>query len=71
MEKVIWDSGFGYELGYLIERKEFESVVELCTGITAGNKGLFYNSDIKPYSEELQKLLEIKYKGKINKIFVV
>ena len=63
--KIIWDSGFGYEIGYFIRVSDEivcnTAIVELITGSQKGNT-LRSKDSIYWYSEEsLQKMYK-KYK---------
>ena len=62
-DKIIWDSSFGYEIGYY----EHESItqhdhvqVSLVTGVVIGSTGKPTN-EVKPYSNELDEKLATKY----------
>ncbi len=63
-DKIIWDSGYGYEIGYFIEESshciyntyKINLVTGICIGITHRSQ-----NEVKPYSEELAKELRDKY----------
>jgi hypothetical protein len=61
-DKIIWDSHFGYEIGYFIGEgvmyNTFE--VDLITGVVHGSVS-HSKSEIHPYSEELVEKLTNKY----------
>lgn len=62
-QEVIWDSGFGYDIGlWLGEDKNqyYHDIIDLRTGIIYEPTSLL-KSEIKPYSEELIKELTEKY----------
>lgn len=67
-DKIIWDSGFGYDLCIFIEEKA-ESVffidrpiqLKYTTGICKGSEGLLPKREIIPYNEENIKLMNEKY----------
>lgn len=63
-DKIIWDSHFGYEIGYFIEdshNQMYDSYkVDLITGICQG-EGLRPASEIKPFNEETIKEMSEKY----------
>ena len=63
-DKIIWDSGFGYEVGYFIEDGDKKMsntyVIELVTGV---EKGRTYRSkdEITIYTLENQSQMKSKY----------
>lgn len=63
-DKIIWDSGSGYEIGTFIESSDFymyNSVkVNLESGVITGET-LRPKHEVKPYSDELVKELTNKY----------
>ena len=69
-DKIIWDSGFGYEIGYFIKDSSYNTYhsyqVNLITGIIEG-KCMFSQSEIHLYTEEKQ--LEMKNKYRYDKKF--
>jgi hypothetical protein len=69
-DKIIWDSHFGYEIGYFIEDSKHQMYdsykIDLITGIVQG-ESLRPSSEIKPYNEETFKEVCEKYNRK--KIF--
>jgi len=63
-DRIIWDSGFGYDIGHFVEVGQvFENnyVVNLKTGVTRGSNCSFPQSEVHHYSENLIKLLTEKY----------
>lgn len=61
--KIIWDSGFGYELGLYISPKTYRedlSFVYLLTGVVIGFVS-HSNNEVKEYSTELHEKLKTKY----------
>lgn len=58
-EKIIWDSGFGYDIGYYVGEKEDGINVDLFSGHQG--ECTFYESEIFPYSKILVKKLTKKY----------
>jgi len=63
--KIIWDSGFGYEVGYFIRVADdimYDTViVELITGMQKGN-ALRTKDSINWYSDEALSIMYQKYK---------
>ena len=61
-ERVIWDSHFGYEIGYFLgEGKIYETyLVELVTGVVQ-EPTCYSKSEIHKYSNELIDKLTKKY----------
>lgn len=61
--KVIWDSGFGYELGVFVHENEDGGMctIELRSGNTCYGYVSVTASDIKPYSNALATALAEKY----------
>lgn len=62
-DKIIWDSGFGYELGTFVKERgvmHHTSLVNLTTGIVQGEVSHSI-SEILPYSREKQHELNVKY----------
>ena len=64
-DKVIWDSGFGYEIGFFIEESDnymYNSYrINLTTGVVTGST-LRDKDRIIPHTEENIKQMEFKYK---------
>ena len=64
-DKIIWDSGFGYEIGYFIEDAEKQMYnsykIELVTGIVQ-EETLRSKDEIMLYTKENQSLMKAKYK---------
>ena len=64
-DKIIWDSGFGYEVGYFIEDGDKKMsntyVIELVTGV---EKGRTYRSkdEITFYTPENKNRMKSEYK---------
>ena len=59
-DKVIYDSGFGYDIGYYVDYStiEYDSVTLLmATGISAGHEILVNRNTVIPYSKEKIKEL--------------
>lgn len=69
-DRIIWDSGFGYEIGYFIEdseRKMYNScTIDLLTGVVQG-ESLRSKDEVLPYTKENQEKMVSKYK--YNKAF--
>lgn len=69
-DKIIWDSGFGYEIGYFIEDSEKQMYnsykIELVTGIVQ-EETLRSKDEIILYTTENQ--IKMKNKYKYDKIF--
>jgi len=63
-DKIIWDSGFGYEIGYFIEDSENKMYnsfkVELITGVVQ-EETLISKDEIIPYTKESQEQMSNKY----------
>ena len=68
-DRIIWDSGFGFEIGRFIEDSEHQMYgsykVNLITGVVQG-ESLRPSSEIKPLNEETIKEVSKKYKCNIN-----
>lgn len=60
--KMIWDSGFGYDICILVSEEEISCKILLATGKYAGKTITALKEDVKPYSEELMSELSKKYK---------
>lgn len=73
-DKIIWDSGFGYEIGYFIEESNefmYHSFrIDLCTGVVQG-QCLRYQGQIKPYNEQTisEMVSKYGYEKKFSKTF--
>lgn len=65
-DKIIWDSGFGYELGYFIEESDHiiynTYKVKLDTGITNGKEQLREKQSIILYNIDNYNKMVNKYK---------
>jgi len=64
-DKIIWDSGFGWEVGFYI-RDSDDTIyntheVLLVTGVVNGSI-MHPRDEIKPYTKELAKEMKKKYK---------
>ena len=61
-DKVIWNSNFGYEVGYFLgdSNAYFEYSVNIVSGRYKGIASV-YQSSLKPYSEELIEELSKEY----------
>ena len=63
-QKIIWDSRFGYDLGYFIGDTNHNMYgtfgVDLVTGIVGG-KLFVYESEVIPYNEDTIKQMVKKY----------
>lgn len=63
-DRIIWDSGFGFEIGRFIEDSEHQMYgsykVNLITGVVQG-ESLRPASEIKPFNEETIKEMSEKY----------
>lgn len=61
-DKVIWDSNFGYEVGYFLgdSNAYCQYSVDIISGKYRG-KASVSQSSIKPYTEELIEELIVKY----------
>ncbi len=62
-ERIIWDSHFGYEIGFFIgEGNSYNTwLVELRSGRIVGEEVSHSKDEIHPYSEELLEKLTKKY----------
>jgi hypothetical protein len=64
-DRIIWDSGFGYEIGYFIEDAEKQMYnsykIELITGIVQ-EETLISKDEIIPYTKENQNRMKVRYK---------
>ena len=60
-DRVIWDSGFGYEIGYCKEIDNEDFFIEYASGSAVGRIGRVLTSEIFPYSDKLVKKLTKKY----------
>ena len=64
-DRIIFDSGSGYEIGYFEEIPNIlntsEVVIEFRSGTVHGRKGIVWKTEVKPYSKELVKELTAKY----------
>lgn len=65
-ERIIYDSGFGYEIGYFVEYVANHVIVDLISGSVMGDC-CFSESDIHHYTEE--KFAEVVKKYKYEKSF--
>ena len=61
-ERVVWDSGFGYEIGhFLIEGNSYDTwLIDVRTGLITGTCS-YSKSEVFKYSSELIKTLTAKY----------
>lgn len=59
--KVIWDSGFGFEIGYFIEKNKTICDILLASGRYSGMVLVFPDFELSDYSDELCKQLTTKY----------
>lgn len=61
-ERVVWDSHFGYEIGYFLgEGVVFNSyMIDVCTGVITGECS-YSKNEIHKYSDELIDYLNKKY----------
>lgn len=64
-DRIIWDSGFGYEIGYFIEDGEKQMYnsfkIDLVTGVVQ-EETLRSKDEIIPYTLENQNQMKVKYK---------
>lgn len=60
-DRVIWDSGFGYEIGYYMAIYRDMYIIEYASGNAYHKNGALPKSEIYPYSNELVKRLTKKY----------
>ena len=64
-DKIIWDSGFGYEIGYFIEDTEKQMYnsykIDLITGVVQ-EETLRSKDEIILYTKENQSRMKAKYK---------
>ena len=62
--KIIWDSNFGYELGYFIKKSDENMyntfLVDIRTGIITG-KCMHYKNEILLYNSDNLELMKKKY----------
>ena len=66
-DKIIWNSHFGYEIGYFIEESKtqvYSYKVKMITGVVQEENTLSQN-EIKKYSKELAEELAVKYSCKV------
>ena len=61
-DKVIWDSNFGYEVGYFLgdSNAYFQYSIDIISGKYRGNASVS-RSSLKPYTEKLILELILKY----------
>ena len=62
-DPVIWDSGFGYELGFYIEEGDFmfnSYIIDIKTGNRKGNT-MISKDDIRKWSQSLVEELSATY----------
>ncbi len=64
-DRIIWNSGFGYEIGYFVEFLEnktldYDCKVELITGVVQGVTMKNFN-EIEQYTDKRQSHLKSKY----------
>lgn len=54
-DKVIWNSGFGYEIGTFVEEKNMYGcfTILLCSGSFRDTKIQIYTGEVQHYSKEL------------------
>lgn len=71
-DRVIWDSGFGYEIGYFIgEGNQYETwLIELSTGLVS-EPCSYRKSEVFKYSSELVNRLtnEYGYEKRFSELF--
>lgn len=70
-DKVIWDSGFGYDLGYYIRKDDniYNNVrCDMVTGI-AQREISYSKTEVIPYTEEKHEEMKKKYRYHANKSF--
>lgn len=62
-DKVIWDSHFGYDIGYFLGKgAAYEHwAIKFASGICCGEQGLVAKTELHPYSKELIAELTEKY----------
>ena len=64
-DRIIWDSGFGYEIGYFIKSSDNNMyntyLVDICTGIIT-RECMHSKNEIKPYNSENLAEMQKKYK---------
>ena len=64
-DKIIWNSGFGYEIGYFIEKSDFNMYntykVNMISGKITG-ECMHSKNEIFLYSDELLKQMKKIYK---------
>ena len=62
-DKIIWDSGFGYDLGYYVGVDFCQPDNLQCEMVTGVVQKLnsYYKSEIIPYTEEQHKIVNKKY----------
>lgn len=68
-DRIIWNSGFGFDLGYFLSEEGSTmgtNLVRLVTGRLLGNKDSidcsFPTSQIISYSDEINKILSLNYR---------
>jgi hypothetical protein len=63
-QRVVWDSGFGYDLCLFVEESttQYHSYkVDMVTGNLKGQNNTFSKDRVKPYTKELIQKLSQKY----------
>lgn len=62
-DPVIWDSNFGYDVGYFVSESNmyYHYRVTLVSGVSPGNDVTVNVNQVHPYSEEMIKTLTQKY----------
>ena len=69
-DKIIWDSGFGYDLGYYLrecDNQYHSTVVKMATGRSANREMCFSKDRVIPYTAEKLEELTEKYRYKQSK----
>jgi len=70
-DKIIWDSGFGYDLGYFVSEEDciYNNVrCDMVTGVVHGVNS-YRKSEVIPYTEEKHEEMNTKYSYHRNKTF--
>jgi len=66
-QRIIWNSGFGYEIGYFVKEINDSSMfdgllrVKFESGLCFDKEGIVLKSELNPYTETLVSELAKKY----------
>jgi hypothetical protein len=59
-DKIVWDTGYGYEIGTYKGLRGVMCVVEICTAFRE-QKITVLNQDVHPYTDEMIDKMAVKY----------